>query len=109
MNERLIRRRSTRPITHAGSGVDSRGCCCAPGDWTGPEPATARRHRRVTYSPPMRYVESVLDLVGNTPLVRIQRITSDLGLPERQPLLLAKVTLLQTPIEPIGRVWVWPG
>jgi cystathionine beta-synthase len=42
----------------------------------------------------MRYVESVLDLVGNTPLVRIQRITSDLGLPERQPLLLAKMEML---------------
>jgi cystathionine beta-synthase len=48
----------------------------------------------MTYSPPMRYVESVLDLVGNTPLVRIQRITSDLGAPERQPLLLAKMEML---------------
>jgi cystathionine beta-synthase len=42
----------------------------------------------------MRYVESVLDLVGNTPLVRIRRIVGDLGPPERQPLLLAKMEML---------------
>jgi cystathionine beta-synthase len=42
----------------------------------------------------MRYAESVLELVGNTPLVRIQRILSDLGPPERQPLLLAKMEML---------------
>jgi cystathionine beta-synthase len=48
----------------------------------------------VTYSAPMRYAESVLDLVGNTPLVRIRRIVSDLGSPERQPLLLAKMEML---------------
>jgi cystathionine beta-synthase len=48
----------------------------------------------MTYSAPMRYAESVLDLVGNTPLVRIRRILSDLGPPERQPLLLAKMEML---------------
>jgi cystathionine beta-synthase len=42
----------------------------------------------------MRYVESVLDLVGNTPLVRIRRIVGDLGPLERQPLLLAKMEML---------------
>jgi cystathionine beta-synthase len=42
----------------------------------------------------MRYAESVLDLVGDTPLVRISRITRDLGPAERQPLLLAKMEML---------------
>jgi cystathionine beta-synthase len=48
----------------------------------------------MTYSTPMRYAESVLDLVGNTPLVRNRRIVADLGAPERQPLLLAKMEML---------------
>ncbi len=48
----------------------------------------------VTYSAAMRYAESVLDLVGNTPLVRISRITRDLGSVDRQPLLLAKMEML---------------
>ena len=42
----------------------------------------------------MRYVESVLDLVGNTPLVRLSRITRDIGPADRQPLLLAKMEML---------------
>ncbi len=42
----------------------------------------------------MQYVDSVLDLVGNTPLVRISRITRDLGPSDRQPLLLAKMEML---------------
>ncbi len=42
----------------------------------------------------MQYAESILDLVGNTPLVRISRITRDLGPIERQPLLLAKLEML---------------
>jgi cystathionine beta-synthase len=42
----------------------------------------------------MRYVESVLDLVGDTPLVRVSRITRDLGPPDRQPTLLAKMEML---------------
>ncbi|HET8784233.1 MAG TPA: cystathionine beta-synthase [Candidatus Limnocylindrales bacterium] len=42
----------------------------------------------------MRYAESVLDLVGNTPLVRLTRITRDLGPSDRQPLLLAKMEML---------------
>ncbi len=42
----------------------------------------------------MRYAESVLDLVGNTPLVRITRVVRDLGPIERQPLLLAKLEML---------------
>lgn len=42
----------------------------------------------------MPYAESVLDLVGRTPLVRISRLTRDLGPAERQPLLLAKLEML---------------
>jgi cystathionine beta-synthase len=42
----------------------------------------------------MRYAESVLDLVGNTPLVRLSRITRDLGPLDRQPTLLAKMEML---------------
>ena len=42
----------------------------------------------------MQYAESILDLVGNTPLVRITRVTRDLGPVERQPLLLAKLEML---------------
>ncbi len=42
----------------------------------------------------MQYAESILDLVGNTPLVRISRLTRDLGPADRQPLLLAKLEML---------------
>ena len=42
----------------------------------------------------MQYAETVLDLVGNTPLVRITRVTRDLGPQDRQPLLLAKMEML---------------
>src|SRR6476659_4178358 len=42
----------------------------------------------------MHYAESILDLVGDTPLVRLSRFTADLGPPERQPLLLAKLEML---------------
>ncbi len=42
----------------------------------------------------MQYAESILDLVGGTPLVRISRVTRDLGPAERQPLLLAKLEML---------------
>jgi cystathionine beta-synthase len=42
----------------------------------------------------MHYAESILDLVGGTPLVRISRLTRDLGPAERQPLLLAKLEML---------------
>jgi cystathionine beta-synthase len=42
----------------------------------------------------MRYAETILDLVGNTPLVRISRLTRDLGPVDRQPLLLAKLEML---------------
>jgi len=42
----------------------------------------------------MRYAESILDLVGHTPLVRISRLTGDLGPRDRQPLLLAKLEML---------------
>ncbi len=42
----------------------------------------------------MHYAESILDLVGHTPLVRISRLTRDLGPIDRQPLLLAKLEML---------------
>jgi len=42
----------------------------------------------------MQYAESILDLVGGTPLVRISRLTRDLGPAARQPLLLAKLEML---------------
>jgi cystathionine beta-synthase len=42
----------------------------------------------------MQYAASVLDLVGRTPLVQISRVTRDLGPAERQPLLLAKLEML---------------
>ena len=32
------------------------------------------------------YAETILDLVGNTPLVRLSRVTRDLGPIDRQPL-----------------------
>lgn len=42
----------------------------------------------------MEYASSILDLVGGTPLVRISRLTRDLGPEARQPLLLAKLEML---------------
>jgi cystathionine beta-synthase len=42
----------------------------------------------------MQYVESIIDLVGNTPLVRLSRVTRDLGPVDRQPLVLAKLEML---------------
>ncbi|HEY7600024.1 MAG TPA: pyridoxal-phosphate dependent enzyme, partial [Candidatus Limnocylindrales bacterium] len=42
----------------------------------------------------MEYAESILDLVGNTPLVRLTRLTRELGPQDAQPLLLAKLELL---------------
>ncbi|HEX9551515.1 MAG TPA: pyridoxal-phosphate dependent enzyme, partial [Candidatus Limnocylindrales bacterium] len=42
----------------------------------------------------MQYAESILDLVGNTPLVRLSRVTRDLGAADGQPLILAKLEAL---------------
>jgi cystathionine beta-synthase len=42
----------------------------------------------------MEFAESILDLIGNTPLVRLSRVTRDLGPRDRQPLILAKLDLL---------------
>ena len=53
-----------------------------------------RRGLRTVSSGPMQYAESILDLVGGTPLVRISRLTGDLGPSARQPLLLAKLEML---------------
>jgi cystathionine beta-synthase len=42
----------------------------------------------------MEYVDTVLDLVGDTPLVRLSRVTRELGPADRQPLILAKLEML---------------
>ena len=42
----------------------------------------------------MTYADSILDLVGRTPLVRLSRLTRDLGPAERQPLVLAKLEMM---------------
>jgi cystathionine beta-synthase len=42
----------------------------------------------------MQFAESILDLVGGTPLVRLTRVTRDLGPLDRQPLILAKLEML---------------
>src|SRR3954454_5297793 len=42
----------------------------------------------------MDYSDSILGLVGRTPLVRLNRVTRDLGPAERQPLILAKLEML---------------
>jgi cystathionine beta-synthase len=42
----------------------------------------------------MQFADSILDLVGQTPLVRLTRITRELGPIERQPLMLAKLEML---------------
>jgi len=45
----------------------------------------------------MQYAESILELIGETPLVRLTRVTRDLvplGPVDRQPLLLAKLEML---------------
>ncbi len=39
----------------------------------------------------MQYADSILELVGGTPLVRLTRVTRDLGHVEEQPLVLAKL------------------
>ena len=42
----------------------------------------------------MEYAESILDLVGSTPLVRLTKMTRELGPTARQPLILAKLEAL---------------
>ena len=42
----------------------------------------------------MEYAESILDLIGNAPLVRLTRVTRELGPADAQPLILAKLELL---------------
>ena len=43
---------------------------------------------------PIHYAESILDLVGGTPLVRLSRVLRDAGPAERLPLVLAKLEML---------------
>ena len=42
----------------------------------------------------MDYAESIIELMGNTPLVRLTRVTRELGPQEAQPLILAKLEML---------------
>jgi cystathionine beta-synthase len=42
----------------------------------------------------MRYAETILDLVGGTPLVRLGHVTRDLGPAAARPLVLAKLEML---------------
>jgi cystathionine beta-synthase len=42
----------------------------------------------------MEYAESIIDLIGNTPLVRLTRLTRELGPVDQQPLILAKLEML---------------
>ncbi|HJW21917.1 MAG TPA: cystathionine beta-synthase [Candidatus Limnocylindrales bacterium] len=42
----------------------------------------------------MHYAETILDLIGNTPLVRLSHVTRDLGPADQQPLILAKLESL---------------
>lgn len=51
-------------------------------------------HATLAAPAPLDFADSILDLVGNTPLVRISRLTRDLGPADRQPLLLAKLEML---------------
>ena len=53
-----------------------------------------RTHPGQTPEPQIDYSDSILDLVGNTPLVRLSHVTRDLGPLERQPLILAKLEML---------------
>ena len=42
----------------------------------------------------MEYAESIIDLIGNTPMVRLTRVTRELGPLDKQPLILAKLEML---------------
>jgi len=42
----------------------------------------------------VEYASSILELIGNTPLVQLTRVTRELGPQEKQPLILAKLELL---------------
>src|SRR3712207_7090289 len=55
-------------------------------------PGTRRPAGPTQEGAPVQYAESVVDLVGNTPLVRLSSVTRDLG-PDA-PLVLAKVEYL---------------
>jgi len=46
------------------------------------------------YSAAVEYAESILELIGNTPLVRLDRVTRELGPAEAQPLIVAKLEML---------------
>ena len=75
--------------------------------WTAPATSAARaatgcmtaivigsRNGVAAILPRMDYAESILDLIGNTPLVRLTHVTRDLGPVDGQPLILAKLEAL---------------
>jgi cystathionine beta-synthase len=59
-----------------------------------PAPARDRIIRAAAILARMQYAETILDLVGGTPLVRLSRVTRELGPVEQQPLILAKLEML---------------
>ena len=64
---------------------------------SGADHRPSRGRRAATYTRPRCPSSTpslILDLVGDTPLVRITRLTRDLGPADRQPLLLAKLEML---------------
>jgi cystathionine beta-synthase len=52
----------------------------------------------------MDFAESILDLVGHTPLVRLTRVTRDLGPADRQPLILAKLEMVNPGVSVKDRI-----
>ena len=48
----------------------------------------------------MQYAESILDLVGHTPLVRLSRVLRDLGPAARQPLEACRSIRCREGVEP---------
>ena len=58
-------------------------------------PHTPAMDRAVDPAPaPMRFADSILDLVGRTPLVRLSRVLRDVGPVDRLPLVLGKLEML---------------
>ena len=91
-----VRRPAARPRT-GRLPRRRRGPCPQPHGRRGRRRGAARlglRRRGRLSSARMQYAESILDLVGGTPLVRLTRVTRDLGPADGQPLILAKLEML---------------
>lgn len=59
-----------------------------------PDTGSRGAARRALSSADMQYAQSILELIGGTPLVRLTRVARDLGPAETQPLVLAKLETL---------------